>query len=316
MELTRRLSILRRMLVMRRVETMIDAVGPTSPTKHYHLYIGQEAAGAGMIEALRADDLMATTHRNHGHIVGRGADPKRAIAEFLGRSGGLNGGLGGTFHFIDRKAGFLSTSAIVGGSFGIATGGGHAAKRAGKGAISVACFGDAAMQEGVAFECLNIAALWSLPVLYFCENNDGGARSEQMAAKRLIDIATALGVGGEIVDGGDPEAVFTAVSAAAEKLRAGKGPHFIEAHIAPWDSDYPTWPELSPGLTDMKAALDSDTGTDPVVRYAQRLAADGVKADELIALDKNVIDLVYEGRRFAEASPPPAIERAFGGAFA
>jgi pyruvate dehydrogenase E1 component alpha subunit len=304
------------MLLMRRVETMIDAVGPTSPTKHYHLYIGQEAAGAGMIEALRPDDLMATTHRNHGHIVGRGAEPKRAIAEFLGKSGGLNGGLGGTFHFVDRKAGFLSTSAIVGGSFGIATGGGHAAKRAGKGAISVACFGDAAMQEGVAFECLNIAALWSLPVLYFCENNDGGARSEQMAAKRLIDIAAALGVDAETVDGNDPEAVFAAVSAAAEKLRAGHGPHFIEAHIAPWKGAFPKWPELAPDVADIEAALAADAKTDPVLRYAQRLARDGVQADDMIALDRSVIDLVTEGCRFAEASPLPAIERAFGGAFA
>ena len=124
-----RRDIFEAMLLMRRFEESVALMSKDHPFGHFHLYIGQEATGASVLAALRGDDLVLTTHRNHGHIVGRGADPARALAEILGRAGGLSGGRGGTLHLTDRSAGFLSTSAVVGGAIGLATGAGHALRR-------------------------------------------------------------------------------------------------------------------------------------------------------------------------------------------
>src|SRR4051794_4047530 len=142
---------------------------------HYHLYIGQESTGVALMEALGSDDKIATHHRNHGHVLARGADPKLALAEILGRETGLNRGAGGTLHMSDAERGFIATSSIVGGSISLATGAGFALKSQGGDAVSVGLFGDGALEEGVSYESLNFAALWDLPVVYVCENNSEGA---------------------------------------------------------------------------------------------------------------------------------------------
>src|SRR5262247_1169025 len=169
-------TLLDRMLLIRRFE---EAVLRLSNEKqfigHYHLYIGQEATGVAVMSLLDARDRVATTHRNHGHVLARGADPGRAMAEILGRTTGLNGGRGGTLHLSEPDLGFLSTSGIVGGCVGLATGGAYAQKRRGKGGVSVAFFGDGSLEEGISFECMSIAVLWKLPVVFLCENNGAGA---------------------------------------------------------------------------------------------------------------------------------------------
>ena len=335
-ELTRerRGAIFERMALMRRFEETVTELAKDHSFGHYHLYIGEEATGAATIEALGADDLAVTTHRNHGHMVGRGVDPGGALAEIMGRAGGLNGGLGGTLHLTDRSAGFLSTSGVVGGSIGIATGAGYRLKRAGGGALAVGFFGDAALEEGIAFECLNMAALWSLPVLYMCENNARGApgskageySSSSMAIEDLASIPGALGIATEVVDGADVDAVFAAVSRAVARLRGGEGPVFIEAMTERWPGSRPLWPVLATGITDLDAAWDQDRiggehagwirDHDPVLRYARRLVAEGgFTADELREIDRQVRARMDTARAFAEASPEPAPERALQGVF-
>ena len=330
----RRGAVFERMVVMRRFEETVAEASKDHPFGHYHLYIGQEASGAALLEALGANDLTVTTHRNHGHIVGRGADVGRALAEIMGRAGGLNGGLGGTLHLTDRKAGFLSTSAVVGGSIGIATGGGYGLKRKGGDAICVAFFGDAALEEGIAFEAMNMAALWSLPVLYFCEDNSRGAPgtsageypSSTIAAPELSGIAASLGIATQEVDGADADAVMAAAFAAVERLRAGKGPMFLIAMTERWPGSRPLWPELATGITDLDAAWDEgriggDHGEwirnhDPVLRYARTLVADGAfAADELREIDRAVRERMTAALAFAEASPVPAPETALQGVF-
>lgn len=331
----RRIAIFERMVLMRRFEETVAQLSKDHPFGHFHLYIGQEATGAAALEALGPDDLTLTTHRNHGHVVGRGADPGRALAEIMGRADGLNGGIGGTLHLCDRSAGFLSTSAVVGGSVGLATGAGHALKRAGTGAVSVALFGDAALEEGIAFEALNIAALWSLPVLYLCEDNSRGAPgasageypSSEMAAKRLADIPASLGIETDSVDGADAEAVFAAVSGALARLREGHGPVFIEALTERWPGSRPLWPELSTGITDLGMAVGEADVTgehaawirdhDPVLRYARELVSAGhLTREGMFDIDRRATERMAAARAFAEASPFPDPETALQGAFA
>ena len=164
------------MLTIRRFEEAVDGLFHEQAfMAHYHLYIGQESTGVPLMSALGPDDRLATHHRNHGHVLARGADPSRALAEILGRETGLNRGSGGTLHMSDPELGFISTSAIVGGSISLATGAAFALKHQDGDAIAVGLFGDGALEEGVSFESLNMAALWSLPVLFFCENNSPGA---------------------------------------------------------------------------------------------------------------------------------------------
>jgi len=323
------------MVLMRRFEESVAVLSKDHPFGHFHLYIGQEATGAAVLAAMKPDDLAASTHRNHGHVVGRGADPNRALAEILGRRDGLNGGRGGTLHLTDRSNGFLSTSAVVGGCIGLATGAGHALRRQGKGAVAVAFFGDGALEEGIAFEALNIAKLWKLPVLYVCENNtkgamasaEGGFSSSTMAIEELGQIPRALDIASITVDGADADAVFAATSELMTRLRAGEGPAFLETRTERWPGSRPIWPELLTGLTDIEMAWRRDlikgefadwiADHDPVLRYAATLTADGAAdRDTLRAIDARVQARMAQARDFAVASPWPDAESALTGTFA
>ena len=330
-----RLAVFERMLLMRRFEEAVAGLAADKMfAAHYHLYIGQEATGAAALEAVGPDDFMATTHRNHGHVIGRGADPGRALAEILGRADGLNGGRGGTLHLSDRSLGILSTSAVVGSCIGLATGAGLRAKQAGAGAVSVAFFGDGALEEGIAFESMNIAALWQLPVLYLCENNSpgaGGAAAGEypasvIAARSLGDIPAAVGVPAESVDGADADAVYAVVAEALARIRGGGGPAFIEAVTTRWPGSRPLWPELKTGITELAAAWDETLITgeharwirehDPVLRFARTLAGqDALTREAAGAIDTRIAERIEAARAFALASPMPPPESALDGVF-
>ena len=249
-----RWQLLRTMLRMRRFE---EAVFPLSSERkfagHFHIYIGQEAAGASIIAALEARDRLATTHRNHGHIIARGADPAKALAEILGRAGGLNGGRSGTLHLSDPSLGFISTSAVVGGCISLAVGAGYACKQAGEGAVAAAFFGDGALEEGVSYEAMNVASLMRLPVLFVCENNSvdawGAARGGfptlvHAGGADLLQIPRALGIEAVRVNGTDCEEISAAAIAAIAKCRDGRGPVFIESVTKRWAGSNPLWPAL------------------------------------------------------------------------
>jgi pyruvate dehydrogenase E1 component alpha subunit len=320
-------ATLARMLLMRRFEEMVITLARAHKLGRQHLAIGNEALGAAALMQLTDGDLIYTTHRNHGHMIARGVDPGKALAEILGREGGLCGGRGGTWHMTDPSLGFQSTSAMVGGSIGLSVGGGFALKHQKKPNVAVALFGDGALDEGIAYEALNIASLYTLPVLFLCENNskEGEAQTSRLATKELTAVPRALKIAYASVDGGDAEAVEQAVAAALAHVRGGNGPYFLEAQLVRWPGSHQIVHEFTTGVTDVTAAWDNAKAsnehaewqrTDPILRSARTLIARGVLSrDDVIALDTEANAAMAAARVFAEASPYPKPETALAHAF-
>jgi len=332
----RKLKVLERMLVIRRFEeSLVHLFEQHAFMAHYHLYIGQEATGVAVLETLKSGDKLATTHRNHGHVLGRGADPARAMAEILCRTTGLCNGFGGTLHLTEPDLGFLHTSSIVGGCIGLATGAAFALKKEGGDAVAVAFFGDGSLEEGISYEAMNFAALWSLPILYVCENNSrgalgsvkGGFPTSVSAVKDLTSIPRCFDMPIENVDGRDVEEVFVAASRLVAHARARKGPVFLHAVTERWAGSKPLWPELPTGDTDISMAWDDAKiggehadwyrNHDPIFLYVRKLLKEGaVTRDEVTALDRKVEGEMAAARKFAVDSPLPSAETALDHVFA
>jgi acetoin:2,6-dichlorophenolindophenol oxidoreductase subunit alpha len=327
-------EILERMLLIRRFE---EAVLKLSYEKqfvgHYHLYIGQEATGAAAMSVLEKRDYLATTHRNHGHVIARGADPGRAMAEILGRATGLNGGRGGTIHLSEPDLGFISTSGIVGGCIAIGTGAGFACRQRKNGAVSAVFFGDGALEEGVSFEALNIASLWKLPVLFLCENNSAGSWAPGEgyptlvhASTDLCSIAQSVNIPTVRIDGADAAAAYVALTDAVAHCRAGKGPIFIEAVTKRWPGNNPLWPEPVTGATDIAMATEERRPAgehaewlenhDPVLRLGRALAKDVDSIKRLRLLDEQKRRQIEAAVEFAKHSPLPQATTAYDHVFA
>ena len=313
------------MLLIRRVEERCVHLAKAGHIRaHYHLGIGQEAAAAGACAALAPTDYVFTTHRNHGHVLAKGGDASRVLAEIIGRAHGYQGGRGGTFHVAAPELRILHTSAIVGASLPLAAGVAFGLKRQGRSDVTLAFFGDGAMEEGVFYETLNIAQLWKLPLVFFMENNSvspderagRGSPTSEHAASALSDIPRAFGLPTSVLDGTDVEAVRDLVRGLVERVRAGEGPFFIESRTTRWPGNYGSFPTLPGGDTDIAWAWDPGAApdpvrawsarSDPVLRHASRLIARGVMdRDRLLALDAEVRDAVDRAARVALASPAP-----------
>lgn len=272
----------------------------------YYSPRGQEAIPSAVSAALTRDDFITTTYRGLHDTVAKGAPVREVIAEIIGRSGGTCKGKGGIMHLSDPRCGVMATSGIVGGSVPIANGLALCAQMTGSEAVTVAYFGDGATNIGAFHESLNMAAVWRLPVVFVCQNNEYGEftpRMESMTVKRIAVRADAYAIPGVTVDGNDPDAVYEAASAAVARARAGEGPTLIEAntyrfmgHIFGVDQM-----EYMP-KEEMQAALAND----PIPAYRARLVADAVATeDELAALEAEVKAEVAEAVEFALASPPP-----------
>ncbi len=203
-----------------------------------HSSIGQEAAIVGACMALADDDYISGTHRSHGHPIGKGADLKPLMAEILGKVTGVCKGRGGSMHFTDTSVGSIGESAIVGGGIPIATGAALSAQVKGTGRVALTFFGDGAANEGVLSECLNMAAIWKLPVIFFCENNGYAAVTPAKSTHGQPDVARradGYDIPGVIVDGQDFDAVYAATQAAVARARRGEGPTLIEAKTYRFD---------------------------------------------------------------------------------
>ncbi|MFI7575596.1 thiamine pyrophosphate-dependent dehydrogenase E1 component subunit alpha [Micromonospora sp. NPDC049497] len=205
-----------------------------------HPYLGQEGIAAGVCAALRADDVVAGTHRGHGHVLAKGADPARMLAELCGRETGLNRGRGGSMHAADFAVGVLGANAIVGASGAIMTGAVWAARRRGGDVVGVSFFGDGAVNEGMLLEAFNLAALWRVPVLFVCENNGYATTMpvDGAVAGTITGRAEAFGMPASVVDGQDPEEVRAVAAAAVARMRAGGGPELVEARTYRFDAHH------------------------------------------------------------------------------
>jgi pyruvate dehydrogenase E1 component alpha subunit len=197
-----------------------------------HLYIGEEAIAVGAVNALRPQDHIVTHYRDHGHAIVRGLDPKRLMAELYGKETGVAKGRGGSMHFADATKNFWGGYAIVAGHLTIAVGLALAAKRAKEDRVAMVFFGDGSTDNGQFYECLNLAALWKLPVIFMCENNQYGmgvAIDKASAVTRVHQKADMANIPAVEVDGMNALAVHEAVQKAIEHTTSGKGPYFIEA---------------------------------------------------------------------------------------
>ena len=317
-------SMLRTMLVIRRFEEALLNLTEDFDVGHFHLYIGQEATGVPALVQLRPDDLGFTTHRNHGHLLARGTDPGRMIAEILGRATGTNLGKGGTLHLSSAEHGFPVTSAATGGCIPLATGAAFAFQKLGTSRVSVCLMGDGALEEGAWHESVNIAALEQLPVVYLCENNSleaVGQRvneypSSTMAARPLTDLAAAFGIPSVAIDGFDAGEVHKTMMEAVARARSGGGPTFIEARTVRWPGSRPLWPSNLTGETRVAMAWDDSlipaeyaewyTRQDPVLRFSRELISAGHASGEQIAeLDQEVHRQIQAAVEFALDSPYP-----------
>jgi pyruvate dehydrogenase E1 component alpha subunit len=195
-----------------------------------HPYIGMEAVGVGVTLSLRATDYVTSTHRGHGHTIAKGGDVRRMMAELLGKATGYSGGKGGSMHIADMDRHMLGANGIVGGGMGLATGAALTAKLQGSGSVAVCFFGDGALEQGVLHETTNLAAIWKLPVVYVCENNQYAmsTRSDwSVAGGDPARRAAAYGIPGVTVDGMDLFAVHAAASEYVERARRGEGPAYV-----------------------------------------------------------------------------------------
>jgi TPP-dependent pyruvate/acetoin dehydrogenase alpha subunit len=197
-----------------------------------HLYIGEEAVAVGVCQALRRDDYITSTHRGHGHCLAKGAVVDRMFAELLGKGTGYCRGKGGSMHIADPETGNLGANAIVGGSTAIAAGAALSAKMRGTDQVAVCFFGDGALNQGLLYEAMNMAALWKLPVIYVCEHNLYGeyTSASEVTAGDPRARPAAWGVPTEAVDGQDVRAVHAATLGCVDRARGGDGPAFLMCH--------------------------------------------------------------------------------------
>ena len=274
-----------------------------------HTYVGEEAIAAGVCAHLRPDDTVLSTHRGHGHALAKGVTPTALIAELLGRATGCSHGRGGSMHLFSPDVGMLGTSGIVGPSMLMATGAAYTYKLQRSDRVSVAFFGDGGTNNGAFHEGLNLAAIWDLPVLFVCENNQYAqyqSVTQDMAIANVADRAAAYGIPGVIVDGSDVLAVHCAVVEAVKRARDGDGPSLIEAKTYRFEGHFLGDPE--PYRTKEEVA-QARASRDPLIRFGAVLQQLGVAgAESLQRLDARVKDEVERAVTFGEASPEPGEE--------
>jgi len=281
------LSLYESMVLIRRSEERLSQLFADGEVPGFlHLSIGQEAVPVGICAALRAADTVASTHRGHGHALAKGVDLRGFFAEILGREEGLCRGRGGSIHVADLRVGMLGANGIVGGGLPLALGSALAHQLRRTGGVAVAFFGDGAMAEGVLHECLNLASLWKLPLLFACENNgwsEFSPLSKQFAA-RLGALGDAFSVPAELVDGSDVEAVRAAAMRIIPSVRGGGGPQILECKTFRWRGHYEGDQQKYRDVADLADARSRD----PLLVSGARLEAMGVTSERLRALERAV----------------------------
>jgi pyruvate dehydrogenase E1 component alpha subunit len=275
-----------------------------------HPSIGQEAVAVGVCAALGPDDVITSTHRGHGHMLARGADPRRMYAELFARRDGYNRAKGGSLHMIDTELGFLGANGIVGAGIPLATGAALQLKRTKSHAIAVSFFGDGATNEGAFHESLNLASLWRLPVVYVCENNLYGEFTRQDKHQPVKDIAVraaSYAMPGLVADGNDVLAMRRVTDEAVTRARSGEGPTLIEAKTYRHRGHY----EGDMGAYRPPEEVSEWLARDPIALFGRRLVEEhGVAQAQLDEIASGVEGALDEAAAFADASPHPAPEEA------
>ena len=296
----------RRMLLIRGFEQRVATLYRDGEVPGFvHLSIGQEATAVGACWPLHPADVITSTHRGHGHCLAKGLEPLGMFAELMGKADGTNRGRGGSMHIADPTLGIFGANGIVAAGLPIAAGAATAAQLRGDGSVAVAFFGDGASAQGAFHEAVNLAAVWELPVIFFCENNgyaEFSPASTQHAAS-LEQRAAGYGIGYVAVDGNDVVATAAAMEEVVAAARSGGGPVVVEAATYRWHGHY----EGDPERYRTAGEVQEWKAHDPLLVHEERLREAGVDDDELKALESSVsADLdaaVEEARRLAAPDP-------------
>ena len=272
-----------------------------------HLYVGEEAVAAGVMVHLRTTDWVTSTHRGHGHLIAKGGEFDRMMAELFGRATGYNKGKGGSMHICNMELGMLGANGIVGGGPPIAMGAGFSNKFRKTDDVSISFFGDGASNEGSVHEAANMAALYKLPVVFVCENNGYGEYTPQRNHQAIVDVAdraAGYGMPGVVVDGMDAVAVYEAAGEAIARARAGDGPTLLECKT------YRYYDHVGVRGMGMTYRTDEEVEQwkqrDPIKLMEERLAEQGImSADEAQAVHDEITQQVQDAVAFADSSPMP-----------
>ena len=304
-----------RMLTIRRFEETVAEIYAQGEIPGFsHLYTGQEAVAVGVCSALRDDDFITSTHRGHGHVIAKGADLGRMMAELFAKASGYCKGKGGSMHIADTALGILGANGIVGAGLPIAAGAAYSARLRGTDQVVAAFFGDGALTEGAFHESVNICSAWSLPAIFVFERNDFavGTRFSRVSKIDFDSLGAAYGLRSSSVDGNDVAAVRDAADEAVAAARGGEGPTLLacttfrqSAHFIGDHTDY-----LAEG------ELEAWRSRDPILRCGEALKASGVGDEELASVDQRVRRRVARAVEFARAAPEPTLESALKDVYA
>ncbi len=311
----------RRMLRIRRFEErVIQLVERGEIVGAAHSYIGEEAVAVGACLALRDDDWITGNHRSHGHPIAKGGDVNKAMAELLGKSTGFCKGKGGSMHLADFSVGILGESGILGSSIPTAVGAALGSQLQGNDRVAVPFFGDGASNEGAFHESLNLAAIWKLPVVFLCENNQYAVTSsfkKMVASENISDRAAAYNIPGVLVDGQDVIAMYEAVSEAVARARAGEGPALIEGRTYRYFDHSLGLNRIVRDPYREDEEVEHWKQRDPIIIHAKLLLSQGIATQvELDALESEIAAQIDEATEFARQSPYPEPSALFEDMFA
>ena len=304
------MEMLRRMLRIRHFEeAVITMVERGEIVGAAHSYIGEEAVAVGACLALRDDDWMTGNHRSHGHPIAKGGDVRKAMAELLGKSTGFCKGKGGSMHLADFSIGILGESGILGSSIPTAVGAALGSKLRGNDRVAVPFFGDGASNEGAFHESINLAAVWKLPVIFLCENNQYAVTSsfkDMVASENISDRSVAYNIPGVLVDGQDVIAMYEAVSVAVARARSGQGPSLIEGRTYRYYEHSLGLNRIVRDLYREDDEVEEWKKRDPISIHKERLLDQGIATQEEIEqMEKEIKEQIEDAITFARESPIP-----------
>ncbi len=304
-------ELMEKMLVIREFETTVQKHFAEGEIPGFvHLYLGEEAVGVGACSALGKEDYITSTHRGHGHLLARGGDIKKMMAEIFGKATGYNKGKGGSMHIADVSLGILGANGIVGAGLPIAAGAGITSQVLDEDSVTICFFGDGASNRGTFHEAINMASVWNLPVVFVCENNMYAISMPQYRAdgrkgqniKDVSDRAVAYGISGVTVDGNDVMAVREAVVEAVKKARSGGGPSLVECKTYRHRGHF----EGDPTVYRSDEELEQWKKKDPIDRFKKVLEDQEILDDEgFNELRDKVKGQIDEALQFAQDSPEP-----------
>lgn len=309
MEREQRLQFYRQMTLIRIFEDHAgEQYGRGKIGGFLHLYTGEEACAVGAINALCDDDYIVTHYRDHGHALAKGCSPRAVMAELFGKATGVSGGMGGSMHLFCPEHHLMGGYAIVGASIPIGTGVALGLAYQHAPLVCMNFFGDGAVNEGEFHEALNLASLWKLPIVFFCENNQyamGTALTKASAVPEIYKRAEAYAIPSQQVDGMDVDAVYRSAVEAVNRARRGDGPAFIEAITY----RYKGHSMADAVLYRTREEEETWRPRDPIHLYRRRLIEEGLADDAMLdQLDREAEETVLDAIRFAEESPEPSIE--------